>query len=138
VIEAAHAAGLASLRLEIANPGLSLELQWGGAGPTAPAAAVPPGDDPEDRTPRETIVTAPVLGVLYRRATPDQPVLVEEGGHVTAGQTLALLEVMKTYHEVQAPHAGILVAFLVDDGRFVEYGQAIARLALAENDDAAT
>jgi acetyl-CoA carboxylase biotin carboxyl carrier protein len=75
------------------------------------------------------IVTAPILGVLYRRSAPDQPLLVESGARVEAGQPICLIEVMKSYHEVTAPRAGTLVEFLVADGDYVEYGQAIARIA---------
>jgi acetyl-CoA carboxylase biotin carboxyl carrier protein len=132
VIEAARTAGVSSFRLEIADAGLKLELHRGEVAEPALGSMVRVTSDSE-QLPEETVVTAPVLGVLYRRSAPDQPLLAEEGDAVTAGQTLALLEVMKTYHEVHAPRAGTLVAFLVDDGQFVEYGQPIARLAPLES-----
>jgi KipI family sensor histidine kinase inhibitor len=134
VIEAAKAAGVSSFRLELADPGLKLELRRGDlAAPTETGTPVH-HTDPARQTGGETVVTAPVLGVFYRRSAPDQLVLAEEGAVVAADQTLALLEVMKTYHEVRAPHAGVLIAFLVEDGHFVEYGQPIAQLAPLERD----
>jgi KipI family sensor histidine kinase inhibitor len=135
VIEAARTAGVSSFRLEIAEAGLKLELHRGEVVGTAPGSTTQVPSDFEQRLPEETVVTAPVLGVLYRRNAPEQPLLAEEGDTVAAGQTLALLEVMKTYHEVRAPRAGILVAFLAEDGQFVEYGQPIARLAPLEHGD---
>jgi len=69
-----------------------------------------------------------VLGVFFRRSAPDQPVLAEPGSLVTAGQVICVLEVMKTYHEVTAPERGTLLAFAVEDGDFVEYGQLIAHI----------
>jgi KipI family sensor histidine kinase inhibitor len=136
VIKAAQAAGVSSFRLELADAGLKLELHR-----SAESVAITGVDTPDreaaGHSPGETIITAPVLGVFYRRSGPDLPVIVEEGARVDSGQILALLEVMKTYHEIQAPHAGTLVAFLVDDGQFVEYGQPIARLSPEENDGVA-
>jgi biotin carboxyl carrier protein len=74
------------------------------------------------------VVTAPLLGAFYRGPKPGDPPFVTEGQKVNAGQVLGLLEVMKTYHEIVAPSEGI-VFFLVEDGAFVEYGQAVARVA---------
>jgi acetyl-CoA carboxylase biotin carboxyl carrier protein len=55
--------------------------------------------------------------------------LADVGQTVRAGQTIAVVEVMKTYHGVAVPRDGTLTAFLVEDGAFVEYGQPLARLA---------
>ena len=125
LVGALRETGVTAFRLEIAAIGLTLDLQrmvLGGGDPTHPATtATDSADTPE-------VVTAPLLGVFYRRAAPDQPLLAEEGQRVEAGQTLGLLEVMKTYHEVTAPRAGVVTAFLVEDGQFVEYGEGIVRL----------
>lgn len=125
VIEALARSGATSFAIEVASAGLKLEVRREGDAPS-PLPRPPEAAMPEERT---TSVTAPVLGVLYRRAAPDQPVLIEEGGSVEAGQTICVIEVMKTYHEVTAPRAGQLIAFLVAEGQFVEYGQAIAEIA---------
>jgi biotin carboxyl carrier protein len=132
VIEAATAARVTSLRLEVADAGLKLELRRGEDGALVPFGPAAPDRHAAVASPGETLVTAPVLCVFYRRPGADQPPLVAGGDEVAAGQTIGLLEVMKTYHEVRAPHAGKLVAFLVDDGQFVEYGQPIAKLARTE------
>jgi biotin-dependent carboxylase-like uncharacterized protein len=124
VIEALQRTGATLFALEVASAGLKLELRRDG---DAPLAATGPSSGQEADA--STIVTAPVLGTLFRRAAPDQPLLVEEGAEVAAGQPLCMIEVMKTYHEVTAPRAGRLTAFLVPDGHFVEYGQPIAEIA---------
>ena len=104
-------------------PGFSLDLRRGPEGGLRPVAqpAAAPGHD-------EDVVVAPMIGVFYRRPAPDQPPFVEEGAAIGAGQAIGVLEVMKTYHEVTAPRSGTLAAFLIADGDFVEYGQAIARM----------
>ena len=69
-----------------------------------------------------------MLGVFYRQAAPGDAPFATPGQPVHASQTIGLLEVMKTYHEVTAHRDGILAEFLIADGDFVEYGQAIARI----------
>lgn len=126
LVAALREAGVSWLRLELVGAGLTLEVRRGPDGEPMPEPPLPPlGATAAD------VVPAPLLGIFYRRSAPDQPPLVEEGQPVTAGQPLGLIEIMKTYHEVTAPRAGTLVAFLVEDGQSVEYGQALARLAPA-------
>jgi biotin-dependent carboxylase-like uncharacterized protein len=137
VIEAAKAAGVSALHIEV--DGLTLDVRRTPAGdlvvsaPTASTASEPESLSGTETAPpiepAEMTVTAPVLGVFYRRRKPEEPLLAEEGQPVEAGQIIGLLEVMKTYHEVTASDGGVLTAFLVDDGQFVEYGQALATIA---------
>lgn len=135
VIEAAQKAGIWSLHLEIVELGLTLDLHRGThVGPASPPTVeTPASNESQPPTDSGNVITAPVLGVLYRRSSPDAPPLVEEGTTVEAGQIVALLEVMKTYHEVRAPAAGTLIEFLVADGAFVEFGQPIARFTPVEH-----
>lgn len=127
VIEAIERAGVTAFALEVA--GLSLRLRRDGARLVPDDGEARPADSPPaEAADRQIDVVAPVLGVFYRKPAPDQPPLVDVGQQVEAGQVICVLEVMKTYHEVTAPQSGTLVAFLVEDGQFVEYGQAIARL----------
>jgi acetyl-CoA carboxylase biotin carboxyl carrier protein len=78
-------------------------------------------------------VTAPLLGVFWRRPTPDQPTYVEEGDTIESGQTVGLIEVMKSFHEVTATQPGVVRRILVDDGATVEYGQPLMELASPED-----
>ncbi|MDP9365208.1 MAG: acetyl-CoA carboxylase, partial [Chloroflexota bacterium] len=130
LVDALRAADVASFRIEVASAGLKLEVQWKiSGGPSA--APGPTASEDEQSNPdnvNEDTVTAPLLGVFFRRPAPDQDAFTEEGRAVQKGQTIGLIEVMKTYHEVTAPKSGILAAFLVDDGATVEYGQPVARL----------
>lgn len=71
-------------------------------------------------------VVSPVPGTFYRRPDPNSPVFAEEGSEVRPDQTVALVEVMKNFYEVQAEVAGTLVEYLADNEEIVEGGQAIA------------
>ncbi len=135
VIEAARAAGVTAFRLEVAGAGLRLELRLGrdesglSSGSQDDGAVAPSGGVSDQGQEQDgNIISAPMLGVFYRRPGPDQPPMAETGQPVEAGQAIGLIEVMKTYHEVTAPRAGVLAEFLAEDGTFVEYGAPIARL----------
>jgi len=67
-------------------------------------------------------------GVFYRRPAPDAAPYVEEGAHIAPGQTVALIEVMKTFNEIKADATGVLRSFLLDDGDEVAMGQALAEV----------
>lgn len=68
---------------------------------------------------------AQLPGVFYRRPSPDADPYVAEGGEISEGQTIALIEVMKTFNEVKAERSGTLARFLISDGDEVEAGQDI-------------
>ena len=56
----------------------------------------------------ENIVKSPMVGVAYLSADPDSPAYVKVGQHVKAGDTLLLIEAMKTFNEIKAPRSGII------------------------------
>ncbi len=60
-------------------------------------------------------ILAPIPGIFYRSPAPDQPVFKQEGDAVAVGDTLGLIEVMKTFTPVVAEAAGTLAAFHVDN-----------------------
>lgn len=70
-------------------------------------------------------VEAQMPGVFYRRPAPDQDAFVEEGAEIAPGQTIGLIEVMKTFNEIKAEQAGRVSRILLDDGDEVEAGQAM-------------
>jgi acetyl-CoA carboxylase biotin carboxyl carrier protein len=82
-----------------------------------------PNHDKENTLPT---LTASMPGLLYWRPSPDADPYVTEGDEVSKGQTIALIEVMKTFNEVKAAEAGTVTKFLVDDGDEVAMGQEIA------------
>lgn len=70
-------------------------------------------------------IKAPLLGIVYRRPEPGAPVYVEEGSLVEEDTTVALIEVMKLFNQVQAGVRGRIVRVCVDNGSLVEYGQEL-------------
>lgn len=70
-------------------------------------------------------VKSPMVGTVYRRASPEAKAFVEVGSTVKAGEKILLVEAMKTFNEIVAPRAGTVSAVLVDDGQPVEYGQPL-------------
>jgi len=74
-------------------------------------------------------ILSPLPGTFYRRPAPDAEAFASEGDAVEAGATIGLVEVMKSFHEVQAESAGTIVRFLIENEDAVMAGQPIAELA---------
>jgi len=70
-------------------------------------------------------VPSPMVGTVYRAPAPNSKPFVEVGDEVRVGQTILIVEAMKHMNEVAAPHAGKVVAILVEDSQPVEYGQPL-------------
>ena len=73
-------------------------------------------------------VKSPLPGIFYRRPSPEALPYVEEGQQVKAGQTIGLVEVMKSFHEVPADEEGVALHFLVEDEEPVQIGQDLLAL----------
>ena len=71
-------------------------------------------------------LTSPMVGTAYRSPEPGSPPFVEIGAKVTAGQTLLIIEAMKTMNQIPSPRAGTVIAILFEDGQPVEYGEPLA------------
>jgi acetyl-CoA carboxylase biotin carboxyl carrier protein len=75
-----------------------------------------------------TKLTAPMPGVFYRRPDPDEPAFAEVGDEVSEGDTLALVGVMKNFHDVTAPADGTVTGFFVENEAEIEAGQELVEL----------
>jgi acetyl-CoA carboxylase biotin carboxyl carrier protein len=73
-------------------------------------------------------VKAQMPGTFYRRPDPDSDPYVNEGDSVSAGDTVGLIEVMKSFHEVKAEDDGTVSKFLVEDEEAVDAGQEVLEL----------
>ncbi|RHZ95315.1 acetyl-CoA carboxylase biotin carboxyl carrier protein [Cereibacter sphaeroides] len=87
----------------------------GGAPAAAPAAVEDPAQHPG-------AVTSPMVGTAYIAPEPGASPFVSVGATVTEGQTLLIIEAMKTMNHIPAPRAGTVKRVLVSDGTAVEYG----------------
>ncbi|MEN9408572.1 MAG: acetyl-CoA carboxylase biotin carboxyl carrier protein [Pseudomonadota bacterium] len=90
------------------------------AASAAPATAAPAA--PEDPAQHPGAVTSPMVGTCYLAAEPGATPFVAVGATVTEGQTVLIIEAMKTMNHIPAPKAGTVKRILVEDGTPVEYG----------------
>jgi acetyl-CoA carboxylase biotin carboxyl carrier protein len=67
-------------------------------------------------------------GTFYRRPDPESDAYVEEGEKVAAGDTVGLIEVMKSFHEVRAEEEGTIAKFLVENEEAVDAGQDLVEM----------
>lgn len=70
-------------------------------------------------------VKSPMVGVVYTSKDPSSPPFIKEGDTVTVGQTLFLIEAMKTFNPVKSEKAGKVLKVLIDNANPVEYGEAL-------------
>ena len=89
----------------------------------APAAAAAPAPTAsEDPVDHPGAVTSPMVGTVYLQPEPSAPAFVKVGDSVSEGQTLLIVEAMKTMNQIPAPKSGVVKRILVEDKAAVEYG----------------
>jgi acetyl-CoA carboxylase biotin carboxyl carrier protein len=93
--------------------------------------AVPNRQESPAEATADIVVPAPMHGVFYRAAAPDEPPLVEVGASIEAGQKICIIEAMKTFIDIAAEAPGIVLAILAGDGEEIEAGQALFRIGPA-------
>jgi len=101
------------------------------AAPAAPApAAAPAAASAAEAAPRHTgeVVKSPMVGTVYMQAQPDSPAFIQVGDTVQAGQTLMIVEAMKTMNPIPAPKGGRIIEILVEDSQPVEFGEPLVVL----------
>ncbi|MES9793603.1 acetyl-CoA carboxylase [Priestia megaterium] len=76
----------------------------------------------------QTTVLSPIPGIFYRKSSPDQPEFATPGQEVKAGDTIGLIEVMKSFCEIKAEEDGVIERFLVENEDVIDAGQEIAVL----------
>ncbi|KIC51451.1 acetyl-CoA carboxylase biotin carboxyl carrier protein [Tateyamaria sp. ANG-S1] len=94
----------------------------------AAAAASAPADAPADPANDPGAVTSPMVGTVYMQAEPGAPSFIKVGQQVNEGDTLLIVEAMKTMNHIPAPRAGTVKRILVDDGAAVEFGAPLVIL----------
>ncbi|ACI54827.1 acetyl-CoA carboxylase, biotin carboxyl carrier protein [Rhizobium leguminosarum bv. trifolii WSM2304] len=118
------------LRIRVSRAGTPQYVQAPIAAPAyaAPAAAAPAAASAPAAAPARNpanVVSAPMVGTVYMAPAPGARAFIEVGATVKEGQTLIIIEAMKTMNQIPSPKSGKVTEILVDDGHPVEYGQAL-------------
>jgi acetyl-CoA carboxylase biotin carboxyl carrier protein len=93
--------------------------------PVPPAAPPPAAPAAVDLAAHPGAVKSPMVGVVYLSPEPGSPRFANIGDTVAEGQTLLLIEAMKTFNPIRATHGGKVTAVLVHDGQPVEFGEPL-------------
>jgi len=110
------------VRVSRAAPAATAAVSIPAAAAPAAAAAAPVTVDAHQNA---GAVKSPMVGTAYRSPEPNAKPFIEVGDRVAVGQTLLIVEAMKTMNQIAAPHSGVVTAILVEDGQPVEYGEPL-------------
>jgi acetyl-CoA carboxylase biotin carboxyl carrier protein len=91
----------------------------------APAAAAPADAAVAAPVTKGNVILSPMVGTFYRSPSPSSPMFVEVGKHVKVGDVVCIVEAMKMMNQIEADHAGVVEAILVEDGEPVEFDQPL-------------
>ncbi len=98
------------------------------ASPAPAAMAAPDAVAPSDPSTDPGAVSSPMVGTVYMQPEPGQPAFISVGKTVAEGDTLLIVEAMKTMNHIPAPRAGTVKRILVEDGAAVEFGAPLVIL----------
>jgi len=105
----------------VAAPAVAVGAAAAAAAPQAQPAAASPVEESFSGTP----VEAPLVGIFYSAPAPEEPPFIEVGQQVKKGDTLFIIEAMKTMNEITAPCDGTVSRILAQNGDMVEYKQVL-------------
>ena len=117
------------LRIRVSRAGTMQYVQAPIAAPAAfaapaAAAAAPAAPAGKVRNP-DSVISAPMVGTAYLAPAPGSPPFIQVGSVVKEGQTLLIIEAMKTMNQIPAPKSGTVTEIVVQDGSPVEYGEPL-------------
>ncbi|MCR6632388.1 MAG: biotin/lipoyl-binding protein [Magnetospirillum sp.] len=115
-----------SIRIRVARQGVPVTVQHAPAAAIAAAPVAQPAAAADDAASHPGAVTSPMVGVTYMAPEPGAAKFIEVGQTVSEGQTLMLIEAMKTFNPIRAPRGGKITRILVTDGQPVEFGEPLA------------
>ncbi|MGY4608648.1 acetyl-CoA carboxylase biotin carboxyl carrier protein [Bradyrhizobium sp. USDA 4474] len=120
----------AGMRLRVArnlSVAATMPMPVAAAAPALPAApaAVAPAAAAADISKHPGAVTSPMVGTAYWSPEPGAKPFIEVGSKVSVGQTLLIIEAMKTMNQIPSPRAGTVTQILVEDGQPVEFGEPL-------------
>jgi acetyl-CoA carboxylase biotin carboxyl carrier protein len=94
-------------------------------GAPSPATAGPAPSTAADLAKHPGCVTSPMVGTAYRSPEPGAAAFIDIGTRVTQGQTLLIIEAMKTMNHIPAPRSGTVTQILIENGQPVEFGEPL-------------
>ena len=107
----------------ISKPTLAAPVQEGTSVSVSNQTSDTVVDDPANHP---GAVTSPMVGTVYMQAEPGAPPFISVGASISEGDTLLIVEAMKTMNQIPAPKSGIVKRILVEDGAAVEFGAPLA------------
>jgi len=119
--------------LEVEQEGTRIRVARGGRAAAsavpAPVVHAPPAMSvvapPAEAGKHPGAVTSPMVGTAYRGAAPGAAPFVDLGSKVVVGETLLIIEAMKTMNQIPAPRSGTVTQILIEDGQPVEFGEPL-------------
>jgi acetyl-CoA carboxylase biotin carboxyl carrier protein len=112
------------LKVRVART-LNVQSTFAAPGHGAPAAGAAPAAKASDPAKHPGVVKSPMVGTAYRSPEPGTPPFIEVGSQVALGDTLFIIEAMKTMNQIPAPHAGKVTAVYIENGQPVEFGEPL-------------
>ncbi|MEN3146374.1 acetyl-CoA carboxylase biotin carboxyl carrier protein [Neorhizobium sp. IRAMC:178] len=113
------------VRIRVSRVGTTQYVQAPVAAPAYAPAAAPVAVAAPAIQDNKNAVTAPMVGTIYLSPAPGSRAFVEVGATVKEGQTLLIIEAMKTMNQIPSPRSGKVTEILVNDAQPVEYGQPL-------------
>ena len=122
--------GLTEIEIEQNGARIRVARHQNGLAPAhveMPAAPLPasPASEPSRKEPARGAITSPMVGTVYIAPEPGAQPFVKVGQSVAEGDTLFIVEAMKTMNPITAPHAGVVAEICVKDAEPVEFGQTL-------------
>ena len=122
-VRVARGGQIAAVAPTISNPTLAAPVQEGTSVSVSNQTSDTVVDDPANHP---GAVTSPMVGTVYMQAEPGAPPFISVGASISEGDTLLIVEAMKTMNQIPAPKSGIVKRILVEDGAAVEFGAPLA------------
>ena len=122
-VRVARGGKIAAAAPTISNPTLAAPVQEGTSVSVSNQTSDTVVDDPANHP---GAVTSPMVGTVYMQAEPGAPPFISVGASISEGDTLLIVEAMKTMNQIPAPKSGIVKRILVEDGAAVEFGAPLA------------
>jgi acetyl-CoA carboxylase biotin carboxyl carrier protein len=116
----------AEVRLRVSRAGVVAAPVHAAIAPAAPLAAAPGPAPAVAPAKRPGAIPSPMVGTAYLAPSPGSEPFVRKGDKVREGQTIMIIEAMKTMNPIAAPRAGTVVDIFVTDAQPVEFGEALA------------